>query len=774
MVNTGVKILRAAIVLVGLGGILGQLVLLREMLVTFYGNELTMGVILANWLAAEAAGAYFGGKKLATDGKTSPRFLFIGLLFLYAAILPAAIYYTRGFTLAFWGLLPGETIGPLYIFISTILLIGPVSVVHGALFPLGCSILSDYRQVKSVIGKVYIYETLGTLAGGVFFTLLLASRFHSLEITLALAFLHLLVCIFLLGNFLNKSIVRLILQMLTLAAAVILLAGFTGFSTLLHLQSLQRQWVVQEVIHYENTPYGNIVVTRYLDEHNFFYDGRLLITLPVPDRALIADYVHIAAAAHHNPQKVLLLGSGAGGMLEELLQHPVKEVVYVELDPRLLEVIRLFPTDLTEKELDDSRVRLVHQDGRHYLSQTSEQFDMILLGFLTPDTLQSNRLFTVDFFSLARERLAEEGILALSLPGSAVYMGPEAADLNASLYRSLQKSVDHVEVIAGDPNIYLASEKSFRFDSTILAERLQERNITGDTALPAYLDYRLDDERRVKLIEAVQRSSAEVNYDFKPRGFLYALSYWGAIYSPGEGSIVTVLEKLHLGCYLLPLFLLPLLLIIVARKRFDPDAPTLVYAIGTSGIAGMSFGLLLLFLFQSLFGWVYQMAGLLVAAYMGGSFLGGVQGLRWTIGRNPRNIFRLLDLAVIVLFPALYGLAVLMQAAAGRVEDNLLFSVFIVFSIISGAAVGAQFPLAAAIQAKPSKKTGTVAAAIYSADLLGGWFGGLMITLVLFPLLGLGQTLLLIGLLKAGSSALLWSKKKPQCISALSESSGEF
>jgi len=52
-INTGVKMLWAAIVLVGLGGILGQLVLLREMLVTFYGNELTMGVILANWLAGD-------------------------------------------------------------------------------------------------------------------------------------------------------------------------------------------------------------------------------------------------------------------------------------------------------------------------------------------------------------------------------------------------------------------------------------------------------------------------------------------------------------------------------------------------------------------------------------------------------------------------------------------------------------------------------------------------------------------------------------------------
>ncbi len=40
------------ILVVGLSGIVAQVMLLRELLVSFYGKELTLGIILANWLVS--------------------------------------------------------------------------------------------------------------------------------------------------------------------------------------------------------------------------------------------------------------------------------------------------------------------------------------------------------------------------------------------------------------------------------------------------------------------------------------------------------------------------------------------------------------------------------------------------------------------------------------------------------------------------------------------------------------------------------------------------
>ena len=50
------------IVVVGLSGVIAQILLLRELLVSFYGNELTIGIVLANWVISEAIGVLIAGK----------------------------------------------------------------------------------------------------------------------------------------------------------------------------------------------------------------------------------------------------------------------------------------------------------------------------------------------------------------------------------------------------------------------------------------------------------------------------------------------------------------------------------------------------------------------------------------------------------------------------------------------------------------------------------------------------------------------------------------
>lgn len=53
------KSLIIALLVMGASGIVGQILLLRELLITFYGNELSIGIILANWLILEAFGSFF-------------------------------------------------------------------------------------------------------------------------------------------------------------------------------------------------------------------------------------------------------------------------------------------------------------------------------------------------------------------------------------------------------------------------------------------------------------------------------------------------------------------------------------------------------------------------------------------------------------------------------------------------------------------------------------------------------------------------------------------
>ena len=50
-----------AVLVMGASGLIAQLLLLRELLITFLNNELTIGIILANWLILEAAGSWLVG-----------------------------------------------------------------------------------------------------------------------------------------------------------------------------------------------------------------------------------------------------------------------------------------------------------------------------------------------------------------------------------------------------------------------------------------------------------------------------------------------------------------------------------------------------------------------------------------------------------------------------------------------------------------------------------------------------------------------------------------
>ena len=48
----------------GLSGIAAQIILLRELLISFLGNELTLGIILGNWLILVAIGAFLIGQSV--------------------------------------------------------------------------------------------------------------------------------------------------------------------------------------------------------------------------------------------------------------------------------------------------------------------------------------------------------------------------------------------------------------------------------------------------------------------------------------------------------------------------------------------------------------------------------------------------------------------------------------------------------------------------------------------------------------------------------------
>ena len=79
------------------------------------------------------------------------------------------------------GISIGESIGFVPMVYSSFLILFPVSILHGALFPLSCQMYFMFSgQDASSAGRVYVYETVGTIIGGIACTYLFIPYLHTL------------------------------------------------------------------------------------------------------------------------------------------------------------------------------------------------------------------------------------------------------------------------------------------------------------------------------------------------------------------------------------------------------------------------------------------------------------------------------------------------------------------------------------------------------------------------------------------------------------------
>ena len=124
-----------SITVLGISSIITQIVVLREFLSVFQGNELVFGIILANWLLLTGFGSYIG--KYTDKIKFKLRWWIIAQLII--AFLPFFhIIIIRNLRNLFF--LYGELIDLISIILSTFLILLPYCFISGFLLTLACCI----------------------------------------------------------------------------------------------------------------------------------------------------------------------------------------------------------------------------------------------------------------------------------------------------------------------------------------------------------------------------------------------------------------------------------------------------------------------------------------------------------------------------------------------------------------------------------------------------------------------------------------------------------
>ena len=749
-----------AILTMGFSGLVAQMLLLRELFVVYSGNELSIGIVLANWLILEATGCFIGGQKAENTGNRIE--IFAGITIIFSLSLPAAVYVARVLK-SIIGVSIGESIGFLPILYSSFLILLPVSVSHGALFTFNCKIFSTFVGTEaSSIGKVYVYETIGTIIGGIVWTYFMIIYLNAFQMAVGLAMLNFLAVLVILAHYWKSGVLP---QTITVVSGVLLVFSsyvlFSGGADKLHQLSVNAQWPGHNLVHYQNSIYGNTAVIKSGEQYHFFSDGVLNLITPVPDIEFVEQFVHLPLLAHPDPKRLLVLSGGAGGVIDETLQHPsIERIDYAELDPLFLELIRKFPTPLTENELTHRKVAVQHIDGRLFLKTTKNNYDVILVGLLNPTDLQTNRFFTKEFFALAQRKLNEEGILVMGLPGSLSYVNEELRNLNGCIYNTLQSVFPFVRAFPGDgTNLFLSSnsEEIALMDRTRLENRLNNLSLKRNVLVPRHIDRKLHPGWQGWFSRFLEGSTEKINRDFKPLGMFYSVSHWNTLFAPYLRGLFGWLEKANIHLFVV-LFGACLVIIFLGRHQtgalFGSGVPL---CIATTGFAGMIFDLALIFTFQSIFGYVFAWIGLLVTFFMAGTAAGAMM-ITSFLPRitNCRKYFINSDLVIICFALVLPFIFLGLHPYLGR-PGLFTYSkiLFLILSFISGFLIGAQFPLANQIYLQDAASLSQTAGVLYSSDLLGGWLGGVVGGVVLLPVLGLLGSCIVVVLLKLCSFTIL-------------------
>jgi spermidine synthase len=718
---------------IGFGSTLSQLVLLREFLVTFYGNELSIGIFYACWLFWIGVGSLVGNRFVKSHPSGSS--LFSRLLFT-APLLSIVQLTAFRFTRQFLPTNPGEysSIGELTAAAFLILSLG--SLVWGMLFSVGSghSVKID-STLSAGVRSVYILESIGSVAAGLLFSFYFAGEWGHLQV-LVFNFCF----VILLLSFLWSDEI-LAVRLIGIFPLLLFFVSFTSLQQLDERLSALQWSHMGGTVHFrhtENTKYQNITVLQTGDQYTIFSNGKPAVSIPNTYDAEM--FVHPVMIHAQSAERILIVGGAVPGVLRELLKYPTSKIDYLEIDDRYLSCIHSYLTDSDRVSLRDLRVSVLERDGREYLRNGTATYDVILILTGEPATSVINRFYTAECFQQCKKILNPGGIVSFKFHSSEDYFSKELLDFNASMFATFTKIFPNVLIIPGTDAILIGSDTSAPLESNpaILGDRFEKTGIRTEY----FSRYRLQEimlqERREYVLSSLQTvPSPRINEDRSPVVYYYDMALWNKKLT-NEKSLLPYIERFSLlqitGVLIIITKLIKLLGYTMRGK--DSSSILLPIIIFYGGYLGMGFTIILIMEFQAFFGSVYEMIGALTASYMGGLALGAV--IFSSVSNKNMDKYYLLGILLIagLLIYFLPNIISILFSGSAQIVPILL-------ALSGGLFIGALFNLTNRMYLTLQGCPGS----IYGFDVFGGALSGLITSTLLLPIYGIeGVSTMMVGM----------------------------
>lgn len=213
----------------------------------------------------------------------------------------------------------------------------------------------------------------------------------------------------------------------------------------------------QEILVFESETFGNVLaldgIIQCTERDEFAYQEMIS---------------HLGLFSHVNPEKVLVIGGGDGGVLREVVKHPlVKEVTLCEIDKTVIELSKKYLPQMAEG-FASSKVNINIGDGFEYLRNHLSEFDVIITDSSDPDG-PAEAFFQEGYFKLLSDSLRDGGII-VSMASENIWLKlNKLRDLRLAALKSLpnvQVSLCMIPSYTSGQIALLVASKDARIDLT--------------------------------------------------------------------------------------------------------------------------------------------------------------------------------------------------------------------------------------------------------------------------------------------------------------------
>jgi len=386
---------------------------------TVYAFALIVGVFLCGLGAGSVAGA-----AIVRLPKVSPRVALTWCQFLLCVAMAWAAYLLMR-VIPYWPVAQPVMSDPWLSFQSdmlrTLVVVFPGALLWGASFPFALAVLtmSKDARIGRLAGNVYAVNTVGALAGALSASLMMVALLGSQRAQQALIVVSAVSTALVLPPVFWRR--RAIVWLAAAAAVVALAATVAPLPGMLvaygrrsaEWADVSKTMYVGKLLYVGEGQNTFLAVSRGFDGVlSYHAAGKVQASVQAEDMRLQRLLAHVSQLIPARSSNVLVIGCGAGITAGALAIGPGTEhVTIAEIESLVPHVASTYFSDYNYQVIDNPKVTVRIDDGRHVLWTTDESFDVITTDLIDPWVKGVAALFTREFFEAAKRHLRPGGVV---------------------------------------------------------------------------------------------------------------------------------------------------------------------------------------------------------------------------------------------------------------------------------------------------------------------------------------------------------------------------